>query len=230
MNKPLVSVVVPVYNNADFISETINTIHEQDYQPIEILMVDDGSTDDSAILIQQFPDIRYIHQNNKGPGAAKNTGILASQGEYIAFLDADDLWKPNKISQQVAYFDQCPQLGYIITQMTLFMMPGIQKPSWLKPEFLQQALPAYLPSSLMVKRKTLMQVGLFDESLKTSDEVDWFFHAKDLAIPMAILPDVLVERRIHEHNLSNKINELHATLLESVKRSLLRKQLQPNCL
>lgn len=222
-NNALVSVIVPVYNSSAFILETIDTIYAQDYRPLEIIIVDDGSTDDSAKLIQRFPDIKYIYQNNQGPGAAKNTGIRAAQGEYLAFLDADDLWKPDKISRQIDNFLQNIQFEYSITHMHISLKPGMQKPAWLKSEFLHQNLPAYLPSSLMVKRELFQRIGLFDETLKTSEDVDWFFRAKDSGAAMAILPDVLLERRIHEKNLSGKIDALYATLFESVRRSLRRR-------
>lgn len=224
MTSPLVSIVVPVFNNARFLAETIQTILQQDYKPVEIIMIDDGSTDGSATIIKNHPDIHYVYQDNRGPAAAKNAGVKIAKGEYVAFLDADDLWASDKLSKQVACMEASPQLGYTITFMRMHMMPGLEKPHWLKQELLDRSLTAYLPSSLLMRRDCLQQVGEFDEAFKTSDEVDWFFRAKDKGVPMQILQEVLLYRRIHDHNLSNNLKALHATLLESVRRSISRNQ------
>ena len=105
MGKPLVSVIIPVYNGERYLEAALKSVIEQDYCPIEIIVVDDGSTDKSAEIAKYFKEIQYIFQSNKGPGPAnaRNTGIRAVKGEYIAFLDADDIWMPNKLSIQMNY-------------------------------------------------------------------------------------------------------------------------------
>ena len=104
MDKPLVSVIVPVYNGEHYLSFAIHSILRQDYHPSEVIVVDDGSTDNSANIARSFKEVRYIHQSNQGVAMARNVGIAAARGEFIAFLDADDLWTPNKLSIQNAQF------------------------------------------------------------------------------------------------------------------------------
>lgn len=223
---PLVSVIIPIYNNERYLRETIATIFNQDYRPFEVIAVDDGSTDQSASIIQSYPDIHYVYQHNQGPGGARNTGVHVARGEYIAFLDADDLWATDKLSKHVCYMEANHYIGYTIAHLLMFLTKGAQKPHWQKEEFLHRAVPSYLPSGLVVRRATLEKVGKFDPSLINADDGDWFFRANDMKIPMAILPDVLLYRRIHEANLSHNLAGTNKSLLETVRRSIARKRQQ----
>ena len=100
-----VSVVIPTYNRAGFVREAIASVLEQDYPDVELIVVDDGSCDDSAAVVGSFgPAVQYLWQENRGVSAARNRGVAASTGGLIAFLDSDDLWLPRKVSEQVAYF------------------------------------------------------------------------------------------------------------------------------
>ena len=112
---PLVSVLVPTFNRAHLVPEAIRSVLSQDYAPFEVVVVDDGSTDDTATVInQEFGRrIRYIRQENAGPGAARNTGIRASSGEYIAFQDSDDIWLPGKLRAQVDALNRHPECALV---------------------------------------------------------------------------------------------------------------------
>ncbi len=109
-NSPLVSVVIPVYNGEKFIANSISSVLNQTYQPVEIIVVDDGSEDGTAEIIRSFEDVKYIYQVNQGHGQAKNAGIEASSGYYLAFNDADDIWEPNKLNLQIKIFKKIPKL------------------------------------------------------------------------------------------------------------------------
>src|SRR5437868_1326235 len=105
----VVSVVIPAYNAAQWIEETIATVLAQTYRPLDVIVVDDGSMDETRSAVKKFDDqIRYIHQPNSGVGAARNTGIRSARGEYVAFLDADDLWDAHKVEEQIALLHRCP--------------------------------------------------------------------------------------------------------------------------
>lgn len=113
-DNPLISIVIPAYNSAKLIEDTLDSVMAQDYRPIEIIIVDDGSKDDTAAVVEGYSGpIRLISQKNAGPGIARNTGIKECRGEFVAFIDADDLWHPNKLSQQYAVFTQNPQFGAV---------------------------------------------------------------------------------------------------------------------
>src|SRR5213078_156464 len=110
--QPLVSVIIPVYNGARYLRAALESVFAQTYRPIEVIVVDDGSGDDSGVIAQSFPDVHFIHQENQGVAAARNHGFDAARGEFIAFLDQDDLWTPEKLKVQVNYLLNHPDVGY----------------------------------------------------------------------------------------------------------------------
>ena len=111
---PAVSVVVPLYNKRDQIASTIKSVLQQSFQDFEIIVVDDGSSDGSDEMIADFLDkIRYVRQSNAGPSAARNKGIEMAKGEYVAFLDADDEWKPGKLQHQMDFLLANPQVQWL---------------------------------------------------------------------------------------------------------------------
>ena len=115
--RPTVSVVIPTYNYGRYICETIDSALAQTYKPLEVIVVDDGSTDDTRERLAAYSDrIRYILQKNSGPAAARNTGIVAAQGEFVALLDSDDLWLPEKVERQVALYLREQDAGIVATQ------------------------------------------------------------------------------------------------------------------
>ena len=104
LDSPLVSVIIPVYNGEKYLRESIDSIFSQTYTPIEVIVVDDGSTDQSKAIARSFPQIRYLFQNNSGHASARNRGIRAANADYISFLDSDDLWLPEKLLLQISDF------------------------------------------------------------------------------------------------------------------------------
>jgi glycosyltransferase involved in cell wall biosynthesis len=128
MKTPLVSVIVPTYNYAEFIGEAIKSVLDQTIQDFEILVIDDGSTDNTKEVVLSFGDkVRYFYQSQQGPAKARNKGIVESKGEYIAFLDADDVWLPSKLEKQVNLFRSNPKLGMVVTDNFLFDDAGIYR-------------------------------------------------------------------------------------------------------
>ncbi len=201
---PLVSVIIPVYNGEQYLAQAIESVLFQEYHPLEILVVDDGSTDRTAQIAQQFDKISYLYQSNQGHGAAKNFGIQHSHGEYIAFLDADDRWLPNKLNLQVKHLLEHPDIGFVIAHMRVTMENNADWPPSLNRTHYEKDPPCYLPSALVVRRSILFKIGLFDPSYRHANDSDWFFRAREAGIKMAILPQVLVEKRIHASNLTHE--------------------------
>lgn len=112
MASPLVSVIIPCYNSAAHITDAINSVFAQDYPNIEVIVVDDGSTDNSIDILRQFGDKIVVQQQaNQGPAAARNAGMRLAKGEFIAFIDSDDLWLPGKLTAQISYLQQHPKVG-----------------------------------------------------------------------------------------------------------------------
>jgi glycosyltransferase involved in cell wall biosynthesis len=118
-----VSVIIPIYNGESYIMEALESVFRQDYLPQEIIIVDDGSTDKTAGILSDLPGrIRYISQKNQGPASARNRGILNAKEPILAFLDIDDLWVPNKLSTQINYIAQHPEIQYTIANFKYFLL------------------------------------------------------------------------------------------------------------
>jgi glycosyltransferase involved in cell wall biosynthesis len=220
MSQPLVTVIVPVYNGERYLAFALRSIFEQDYRPLEIIVVDDGSVDGSADIAKSFPEIRYSHQSNQGVAVARNVGLDAAQGEFIGFLDQDDLWMPNKLSRQIDYLLKYPEVDGVLTRSRLFLEPGIEAPSWLKRDLLLEDQAGYFPSALVVRKTAFEQVGRFDPAYRTSSDSDWFFRAKNRGVSIAILPETCVHRRIHKGNHSYQAQLACSELLKVVKSSI----------
>lgn len=224
MKNPLVSIVIPVYNGGHFLKTALESVLAQDYQPYEIIIVDDGSTDNTAEIASSVPEARYYYQANQGVAAARNRGVLAARGDYLAFLDADDIWAPGKLSLQVSLLRSHPEVGYCFTYQKTFLEPEIaQMPSWVREDMIEKEQPGYVPSSLVVRRKVFDQVGFFDPGYETGEDSDWFFRARDSGIALSIIPETLLYKRIHSSNLSSQVKKSHSNLLRAVKASLSRK-------
>ena len=222
--QPLVSVIIPVYNGARFLRAALESVFTQTYRPIEVIVVDDGSQDDSGAIAQSFPDVRYIRQENQGVAAARNNGIAVARGEFFAFLDQDDLWTPEKLERQINHLLNNPDLGYTLTQQQFFLEPGTTLPPWFRKELLSTVHTGWVLGTLVVRRKTFEQVGGFVTDYSAANDSDWFFRAKAAEVPMAVVPELLLLKRIHEANDSGRAKEILSELLKVVKTSLDRQR------
>ena len=220
--KPLVSVIMPVYNGEKFVGEAIESVVNQTYKNWEIIIVDDGSTDNSKKIIDQYltdSRIHYIkHSKNQGIPSARNTGIKASQGDFIAFLDQDDIWFPKKLEKQIAIFKcRTHDCGMVFSDKIMLRDEGfikVRKKSRRIPKNINrlplrkvtEALFLYNFISIitvMIRRECLETVGLLDESIKGgADDYEFCLRLatkhkiKYLSIPLAI-------HRIHKANYSD---------------------------
>jgi glycosyltransferase involved in cell wall biosynthesis len=224
MKKPLVSVIIPVYNGARFISEAIQSVCKQNYEPLEIIIVDDGSTDDTPSVVRSFKDIRYIHQENQGVAVARNTGIENSRGELIAFLDADDYWTDNKLNIQVECLLRNPHVGYTLGMQKNYLESGIERPFWLREEHLLGEHIGFLPT-MLIRRQIFDKVGLFNTDFKITEDVEWFSRIENDCITRMVVPEVLLYRRIHDANLGYQLKGGNPLLLKVLRASVHQKRM-----
>jgi glycosyltransferase involved in cell wall biosynthesis len=202
---PEVSVVIPTFNSARFLDEALQSILDQSFKDYEIIVVDDGSTDQTKQVVARYGDkIKYILQENSGPAAAKNNGIRNSSGKYIAFLDADDMWLPTKLEKQVKMFRQHPELAMVFTENVCFNEGGIYKTSLVKRSRLMNgdvAKNIFLYSgvatpTVMVRKEIFDRVGLFEEKLyMAEDDNMWVRIAAKFKV--ALIDEPLVRVRTH---------------------------------
>jgi glycosyltransferase involved in cell wall biosynthesis len=241
----LVSVIVPTFNRSGQIKDALDSIYAQDYRPIEILIMDDGSTDDTKTVVEawteQYQDedfsIRYIKQSNQGGNPARNNGIQNAKGEFIAFLDSDDAWLPNKISQQIPYFED-PEVGgvYCGVQHMNFENGEILEPSnrqypngWLLNQILIRDVTVQT-SAYMVRKSAFDKVGLFDNALLARQDWDmWIRLASEYKIDAC--PKVLVNFREHSgiRTASNPYKEITGYRAIRKKYSTLFRQQPIRC-
>jgi glycosyltransferase involved in cell wall biosynthesis len=224
--RPLVSVIIPVYNGERYLRAALESVFAQTYRPFEVIVVDDGSKDNSGIVAQSFPDAHYIHQPNQGVAAARNHGIEVARGEFLAFLDQDDLWTPEKLNLQINYLLRHPDLGYTLTHQQFFLDPGATLPAWFRKELLSSAHPGWVLGSMVVRRTAFEQVGNFATDYSAASDGDWFFRAKAAGISMAVVPELLLLKRIHGANESAHAKEILSELRRVVKSSLDRQRSQ----
>lgn len=221
---PLVSVIIPVHNGGRYLRAALESVFAQTYRPFEVIVVDDGSADDSGVIAQSFSEVRYIPQANQGVAAARNNGIEAARGEFFAFLDQDDLWTPEKLKLQIAYLQSHPDVGYTLTQQQFFLDPGATIPAWFRKELLSEAHTGWVLGTVVVRRTAFEQIGNFATGYSAASDGDWFFRAKAAGISMAVVPELLLLKRIHGGNESARAKEILSELRKVVKSSLDRQR------
>lgn len=199
-SKPLVSVIVPVFNGERFLGQCLSSVFAQDYERFEVVVVDDGSTDGTAGVAGSFPQVRYIYQANRGTSAARNTGVAAAVGELISFIDHDDLMMPNKLSLQVGHLMANPGLDCVLGRQELIFEPGIDPPSWLHRDRIYGDLDGVQPVSAVVRRSVLTGAGGFDPECSFGEDLDWLFRLRSAGASIAVLPEVVMKRRFHGNN------------------------------
>ena len=204
--KNLVSCVIPVYNGERYLRETLDSACAQTHDAVEIIVVDDGSTDGTEATVREYAaKIRYLRQHNAGPAAARNRGIEAASGAFVAFLDADDLWHPRKLEFQLERFRTRPELAASVTLMQNFWSPELNLSMDVMNRDLLRPLSGFGPSALVVRREALESLGGFDESTAHIHTADWFARARDRGAMIELLEQVLVKRRLHRSNRSAKL-------------------------
>ncbi len=229
MFSPKVSVIIPTYNRANILGQAIKSVLAQTYSDYELIVIDDGSTDDTRKIIEAFSGkVLYLWQSNKGVSSARNHGIRMSRGDYIAFLDSDDSWSHDKLDLQVKYLDSHPGVGLVFADAVLEHENGgeFQKRSDLvyrggSPSLKHLLLANPIPClTVMVRRQCLDEVGLFDESLTIGEDYDlWLRVSKRCHI--GHIGKVLAHYRVHSSNaLGVDIDKMFEQHLAIVVRNL----------
>ncbi len=226
MSKSQISCIVPVYNGERYVKEALDSILAQTYRPLEIIVVDDSSTDGTAEVVAGYGDqVNYVRQPNSGPAGARNRGVSEAHGRFIAFLDADDLWHPGKLERQIARFQARPALDLCVTYVQNFWIPELQEEAErFRNHRLAQPVPGYVAQTLLARRALFESVGQFNTGLMHGDAKEWFLRAAEAGAVMEILSDVLVYRRLHRENFSRDVSRSLEDHLRIIKASLDRRR------
>ena len=206
---PLVSVIIPTYNRAWIIKESVDSVFSQDFNDFELIVIDDGSTDNTLEILNSYgEDIIVIHQRNQGVSSARNRGLMEASGSLIAFLDSDDLWLPGKLSLQVDFFNSNPT-ALICQTEEIWMRNNVRinpKKRHKKPAGLifepSLALCLVSPSAVMIRRSLFDDVGLFDETLPACEDYDlWLRISCKYPVCLIDIP-LIIKRGGHDDQLS----------------------------
>jgi len=236
--QPTISVIIPCYNATATLSRALRSVLAQDCaEPLEIIVVDDGSEDNpQALLTRDFSGVHYMRQKHTGvPGVARNRGALAAQGEFLAFLDADDAWQPEKLRRQLEFLRREPEVALVLTRCMTISQEGDRIPppaiflpegyrlrlaEWLNHQFSARTGIFAIPSTWLIRRSIFVALGGQDEALPTLS--DWHFISRLLAAgyQAAVLLDPLTENYKNASSLSRQL-EKSKTTLESVPRKIL---------
>jgi len=211
-NQADTTVVVPVYNQPELLAEALESIKTQTYDAFEIIVVDDNSTADMKAVTDEYSDVRFIsHDDNQGAGAARNTGIKAATGDYVAFLDADDTWKPTKLEKQHRVFLESNQeIGLVYTGFVQYETDGnkwTHKPEAAGDIYLDELERDRIhpTSTVMVRRDVLDEVGGFDASLPSRQDYDLWIRITE-QYKVGYVDETLVEKREQEGSISKNFD------------------------
>jgi glycosyltransferase involved in cell wall biosynthesis len=194
VERPLVSIIMPVYNAEPFLRETLDSIYAQTYEPLEVIAVDDGSTDSSVTILRSYPDVRIVQQENQGPSAARNRAIEHARGEFIAYVDADDVVPPDKLSIQVGYLLEHPEVA-----ATLGRQEWMNPPPGLARDVVWGDLDGVPIVSMVVRRRVLQDVGEVDED--KGGDLDFLVRLRERGLVFVVVPEIVLHRRYHGGNL-----------------------------
>jgi glycosyltransferase involved in cell wall biosynthesis len=212
--QPLVSVIMAAFNAEDFIAEALQSLVAQDWEPFEVIVVDDGSQDRTGDIVRSFPDVEYIRQENAGPSAARNAAFARSKGDFVANFDADDVLPPTRLTLQATYLIEHPEVGCVFGRQE-----WMNAPPWMARDAVYGDVDGIPLSSAMFRRDVLVELGGYDTSFVHGEDMDVLVRMRERGIQYAVLPEIVLYRRFHETSLTGGrsfggplLRSLHAKL------------------
>jgi glycosyltransferase involved in cell wall biosynthesis len=224
MDNALVSVILPVYNGEKFLAQAVENVLKQACRPLEIIVVDDGSTDGTAQVAAGFAgQIRYYYQPNSGPAAARNFGIRMAKGEFIAFIDADDLWPDDKLSMQMACFEAFSEVEIVQGLISRIILPDLVKGRIIGAEINYPFIYSNL-GAMIIRRCVFDKIGWFAEDLRFHEDTDFWLRAMEAEISILVQRKLALVYRIHGLNLTTGVGLVRTGFLNILRRSIHRRR------
>ena len=215
-----------MFNGERYLTEALDSVFVQTLRPTQIIVVDDGSTDGTADLVSALPnEIEKVRQENQGPASARNAGLMRAKGQFVTFLDADDIWHREKCERQVAKFEAHPELDICVSHSQNFWVSELADE-----EVSLRHSPAAQPQigatgATMMRRSLFDRVGYFDAANTHRDYLDWMIRIREQGTIVEIMPDILLFRRMHQDNLSRgRASTDHDDMFRVIKASLQRRR------
>jgi glycosyltransferase involved in cell wall biosynthesis len=222
---PLVSAIIPVYNGERYLVEAVESVLAQTYRPLEILVIDDGSTDGSAEAASRLaPPVRAFLQPHSGAAAARNRGIALARGSFFAFLDADDLWLENKLALQMEAFRDRFELDAVFGHIEQFLSPDLDEDARKKIECPRRILQGRSHVTMLIRQEAFLRVGPFASDWHVGEFLDWYARAVDAGLKNLMLDAVLAKRRLHAGNMGIRMSDRKSDYVRILKSSLDRRR------
>lgn len=230
VTEPLVSAIIPVYNGERYLAEAIESAIGQTYRPVEVIVVDDGSTDGSAEVARRFGDAMCYHsQVHSGMAVALNHGVELALGDFLAFLDADDVWMRDKLALQVSCFAENPSLDMVFGHAEEFDSPELMGRETRATHRTGRIIPGYSHGTMLIKRDVFLMVGYFATQWRVGQFLDWYARASEIGLNSLLLPDVLLRRRLHLTNLGIIERDARGDYARILKAALDRRRRGGSC-
>lgn len=214
-----VSVIIPAYNAAGLVGEAIESVLTQTCRPQEIIVVDDGSTDDTRSVVTQFDSVLYIQQSNQGAAEARNVGALRATSPFICFLDADDIWPADRIERQLPHLATDPTIDLVSGAMVQFRRAASGEIIRLS-----NPAPSNLPSVVLMRSEAFRRVGPFSSAWAVGETIEWVSRAVDAGLRWQSIGDVVLLRRVHERNLGKTVEAPSREYLHMVRAVMMRRR------
>jgi glycosyltransferase involved in cell wall biosynthesis len=225
MTDPLITTIIPVYNCERYLGAAIESVLRQTWPSTEILVIDDGSTDRSVAVASRFaPRVKYEFISHQGAGAARNRRVALAKGDYLAFLDADDLWAETKLECQMAQFKSHPPADYVLGYVEQFVSPDIPALLAARIHCPAQLMAGIVPGTLLIPTATFRRVGEFSETLRVGEFIEWHSRAVELGLKSAFGPEVVLRRRLHATNSGVTRRDARSDYVRVVKAAIDRRR------
>ena len=225
MTEERVSIVIPVWNGERYLEAAIESALTQTHTCIEIVVVDDGSSDRSAALASAFDDVVVVQQRNQGVGAARNAGVEASTGSHLSFLDADDVMMAGKTALQLDALRHNPDVDVVYGHVEEFWSGELAPHERPRVRIAEAPVPVLALTSGLLRRETFARIGPFSDH-RAGQAIDWYLRAREAGLRELLLDDIAYRRRIHQHNRGISRRDLERTRLAVLKASLDRRRAQ----
>ncbi len=224
MTHPLVTVVIPAFNRERYLGDALESVLSQGREPLEVIVVDDDSSDGTVGVARRYPGVRCISRPHGGAAAARNTGVVAAHGDLLAFLDSDDIWVEGKVTCQIAALRSIPGAAMVFGWVRHFLSPDIPDAVRTRLRCPPEPSPGRCCGTLLVTREAMERVRPFDETLGAGEFIDWYSRARGTGTTEVTVEQVVLRRRLHGGNCGFQQPALRQELVRAVANHLRRQR------
>jgi glycosyltransferase involved in cell wall biosynthesis len=223
--EPLITAAIPVRDGEAYLAETIESVLAQSQPCDQLIVVDNGSSDRSAEIAAGFgPRVEIVNEPRPGIGPARNAALHAARGDYLAFLDADDLWEPEKTALQLAAFEAEPGLQLVFGHVLQFFSPDLPDEAAERLRVPVDPQPGQHIGAMLARREAIEAIGQWEEDVRISDGLTFFLRARELGLAQTMLAETVMRRRVHGGNNSLSNRDQRREFAFYLKRSLDRRR------